>query len=334
VSIAHFCEKNFINNYNSAFLGDTMVHNVAIIGSGPAGYTAGLYTARASLKPILFLGNKEGGQLMLTSEVENFPGFVDGKTGPEMMEVLKKQAEKFGTQYIENDVIKFEKKGDNYLLTTSKETFEAKTVIIATGASTRWLGLESEKKYIGKGVSSCANCDAFFFKNKSVFVIGGGDSACEEALQLTKFAATVTMVHRRDELRASKVMQERVKTHEKMNIIWDSVVEEVLGDEKEVIGIKLKNLKTEEISEHKTDGIFVSIGHTPNTKIFEGLVDLDEKGYVKASRTMHTNLPGVFVCGDVQDTRYKQAITASGTGCMAALEAEWFIEGNKVEREN
>ena len=308
------------------------IHNVAIIGSGPAGYTAALYTARASLNPILFLGNKEGGQLMLTSEVENFPGFVDGKTGPEMMEILKAQAKKFGTEYIEHDVAAFDKEDDHYVLTTSKETFKAKSVIIATGASTRWLGLESEQKYIGRGVSSCANCDAFFFKGKKVYLVGGGDSACEEALQLTKFASSVTMIHRRDALRASKVMQDRVLNHEKVDILWDSAVVEVLGDEKEVTGLKIKNLKTEEVQEVKTDGVFISIGHVPNTGIFKGRIELDAKGYVKSTNEMHTNLPGVFVCGDVQDTRYKQAITAAGTGCQAALEAEWFLEGGKVER--
>lgn len=307
------------------------INNVAIIGSGPAGYTAALYASRANLKPILFLGSEEGGQLMLTTEVENYPGFPEGILGPELMEKFKTQAERFGTTYIEEKVIEFEIANGHYILKTKKAEYQSKTVIIAVGASTRWLGLSSEQKYRGRGVSSCATCDAFFFKDKKVFVVGGGDSACEEANFITRFASSVTMIHRRDQLRASKVMQDRVKSNKKISFIWNTVVEEVLGDGTKMTGLKLRNILDKKKSEVKGDGVFVAIGHVPNTEIFKGKVDLDEKGYVKAAHQMHTNLPGVFVCGDVQDIRYKQAVTAAGTGCQAALEAEWYLEGGKVE---
>ncbi len=302
------------------------MENVIILGAGIAGYTAAIYAARANLKPILIGGPEVGGQLTLTMEVENYPGFPNGVQGPELMQMMRKQAEKFGTRFIDGAAKRFDAKGDYYEIQAGEQTLQAKTVIIATGASARWLDVPSEQRYKGRGVSTCATCDGFFYRGKEVLVVGGGDSACEESLFLTKFATKVTLVHRRDQLRASKIMQDRAFKNEKIKILWDHVVEEVLGDGARVNGAKLKNVKTGQVTEMKTDGIFAAIGHVPNTQIFEGKLELDEKGYLKTDRFMHTNLPGVFGAGDVQDIKYRQAVTAAGTGCQAAMEAEKYLE--------
>lgn len=307
------------------------VHNVIIIGSGPAGFTAAIYAARANLRPVLFegllAGGQPGGQLMLTTEVENFPGFPKGIMGPEMMQLFREQAERFGTQLIREDVSKVDFSKKPFKLTAGDKDYFAKTVIISTGASANWLNIPSEKALQGYGVSACATCDGFFFKNKEVVVVGGGDSALEEAHFLTRFANKVTIVHRRDELRASKIMQDRAKNNPKIDFIWNSGVEAIKDPAaKKVTGIVLKNLVTGEISEKKCDGVFVAIGHTPNSQIFKGQIGLDPKGYILVNNGTHTNVPGVFACGDVQDHKYRQAITAAGSGCMAALDAERFLE--------
>ncbi len=307
------------------------VHNVIIIGSGPAGFTAAIYAARANLRPVLFegllAGGQPGGQLMLTTEVENFPGFPKGIMGPEMMQLFREQAERFGTQLIREDVSKVDFSKKPFKLTAGDKDYFAKTVIISTGASANWLNIPSEKALQGYGVSACATCDGFFFKNKEVVVVGGGDSALEEAHFLTRFASKVTIVHRRDELRASKIMQDRAKNNPKIDFIWNSGVEAIKDPSaKKVTGIVLKNLVTGEISEKKCDGVFVAIGHTPNSQVFKGQIGLDPKGYILVKDGTHTNIPGVFACGDVQDHKYRQAITAAGSGCMAALDAERFLE--------
>ncbi|HLD04119.1 MAG TPA: thioredoxin-disulfide reductase [Candidatus Nanoarchaeia archaeon] len=303
------------------------MENVIILGAGIAGYTAAIYTARANLKPVLVGGPEVGGQLTLTTEVENYPGFPSGVQGPELMQMMRKQAEKFGTRFIEGVAKRFDVIKEGYEVQIGEQVLQAKSVIIATGASARWLDIPSEQKYKGRGVSTCATCDGFFYRGKEVAVIGGGDSACEEGMFLTKFANKVSIVHRRDELRASKIMQDRAKKNPKIAFIWGNVVEEVLGDGQRVTGVKLKNVKTGMITEMKTDGVFLAIGHVPNTKSFEGKLDLDEKGYLKTDRCMHTNLLGVFGAGDVQDFKYKQAVTAAGSGCQAAMEAEKYLEG-------
>ena len=305
------------------------MENVVILGSGCAGWTAAIYTARANLSPIVIGGPERGGQLSLTTDVENFPGFPEGVQGPDLIDNMKKQAEKFGAQFKENTVNKFTKIDGGYELQLEKEKVQTKTVIVATGASARMLGLEAEKKYLGKGLSTCATCDGYFFQDKEVIVVGGGDSACEESLFLTKFAKKVIMVHRRDALRASKIMQDRVQKHEKIEVIWNTVVEDMLGDDMKVSAAKLKNIKTGKVTEKKIDGIFLSIGHIPNTKAFKDLLALDEKGYLKAERNMHTNMPGIFAAGDITDTVYRQAITAAGMGCMAAIEAERYLESQE-----
>lgn len=304
------------------------MENVIILGTGCAGSTAAIYTARANLKPIVYEGNEPGGQLTLTTEVENFPGFPEGIQGPELVSNMKKQAERFGADYRYGKATNLKQIDGGFEVTIDdKETLQAKAVIISTGASARWLGLESEKQYKGKGVSTCATCDAFFYKGKDeVIVIGGGDSACEEALTLAKFANHVTIVHRRDEFRASKIMADRALNAENISVIWDSVVEEVVGDGNHVIAAKIKNVKTNEVKEHPTNGIFLAIGHIPNTDFAKDLLELDDHGFIKTTNTK-TNVEGVYACGDVQDPVYKQAITAAGTGCQAALEAERFIEG-------
>lgn len=311
------------------------IRNVIIIGSGPAGYTSAIYTARAELKPLMITGNSEGGQLMITTEVENFPGAKEGITGPELMADMKAQAQRFGTEYINADVTKvdMDKKPFTLHLDNGKE-YQAKAVIIATGANARWLDIPSEQEYRGHGVSACATCDGFFFKNKKVMVIGGGDSALEEANFLTKFASKVTIVHRRDELRGSKIMQDRAFDNPKIDFIWDSVVEEILGKQEEkngikhknVTGIKLKNKKTGEINEIDTDGVFIAIGHTPNTKIFKDQLELDEKGYIQVKKQTSTNVEGVFACGDVVDSYYRQAVTAAGMGCKSAIDVEKWLQ--------
>jgi thioredoxin reductase (NADPH) len=301
------------------------MEKVVILGTGIAGLTAAIYAARASLAPLVIGGPQEGGQLTLTTDVENFPCFPDGVQGPEMVQLARKQAEKFGTRYktgIVNDCTKID---GGYELSIGEEKIQTQTLILATGASARWMGIPTEEQYKGRGVTTCATCDGFFYKGKEVMVIGGGDSACEEALFLTKFASKVTIIHRRDTLRASKIMQDRALNHDKISIMWDSQVSEVLGDGKKVTGVKISNTKTNTVTEHPIDGIFVAIGHIPNTSFLKGKIELDEKGYLQTNRFMHTNLPGVFGAGDVQDIVYRQAITAAGTGCQAAIEAEKYL---------
>ncbi len=306
-----------------------MSNKVIIIGSGPAGLTAALYTARANLQPLVITGVEWGGQLMLTSEVENYPGFVNGINGPDLMDIMKKQAEKFGTEFISGNVTSVDFSTRPFQVFVGDKKFEASAVIIATGASTKWIGLDSEQKFIGKGVSSCATCDGFFFKDKDIAVVGGGDSAMEEALFLTKFANTVKIIHRRDKLRASKIMQERAINNDKIEFVWDSEVVEVLGDDK-VKGIKIQNTKNKETSEIELDGLFVAIGHTPNTDFLKGQINLDELGYVVKQDGTRTNIDGVFVAGDVHDFRYRQAVTAAGHGCEAAMDVEKYLEANDL----
>lgn len=299
--------------------------NVVIIGSGSAGYTAAIYTARANLKPLMFSGIMKGGQLMITTDVENFPGFVDPITGPELMERMEGQVKRLGVEIIQENVSKLDLSKRPFAVeTTEGKKVLAETVILATGANAKWLGIESEKRLMGKGVSACATCDGFFFKGKELILVGGGDTAMEEATFLTNFATKVTVVHRRDTLRASKIMQDRAKKNEKISFIWDSVIEEVLGEEK-VSGVKIKNVKNNEITEIPCGGLFIAIGHVPNTKLVQGQLDLDAAGYVQADDRTRTNVEGVFAAGDVMDTRYRQAVTAAGAGCKAALEADRFL---------
>ncbi len=305
-----------------------MAHKVVIIGSGSAGLTAAIYTGRADLKPVVIAGREAGGQLMLTSEVENFPGFPEGILGPELMDRMRKQAERFGAQFVDEDATDVDFSKRPFKITTETQELKAETVVIATGASARWLGLPSEKQLIGRGVSSCATCDGFFFRGKEVAVVGGGDTAIEEATFLTKFATKVTVIHRRDKLRASKIMQDRAFANKKIGFIWDTVVVDVIGKDK-VEGIKLEKVKTGKSSDLKVDGLFVAIGYNPNTSIFRGQVDLNEAGYVNVKNEVHTNVEGLFVAGDVEDYRYRQAITAAGAGCKAALEVEAFLAGHE-----
>ncbi len=300
------------------------IYDVIIIGAGPAGYTAAIYTARASLKTMMIAGDTPGGQLLLTSEVENFPGFKDGIMGPELMEEMKAQALRFGTEFRADFVTKVELDGDIKKVWVANDVYESKTVIISTGASANWLGLKNEQRLMGKGISACATCDGFFFTNKHVVVAGGGDSAMEEALTLAKFADKVTVVHRRDEFRASKIMQDRVKNHEKIDIIYNAEVIDVLGKDF-VEGVVLKDTQNNKETKLECGGLFVAIGHTPATKLFEGIIDLDEKKYLIANPDTTTKISGVFAAGDVSDKRYRQAITAAGEGCKAALEAEHYI---------
>jgi len=298
-----------------------------IIGSGCAGNTAAIYTARANLKPLVVGGHEPGGQLSLTSLVENFPGFPEGIHGPELVENMKRQAQNFGAEYVHGSVIEADLSRRPFRLNIDGEWIETLTVIIASGASARWLGLESEQKLIGHGVSSCATCDGFFYRGKKVMVVGGGDSAMEEALFLTRFATEVAIVHRRDQFRASKIMLERAQAHPKIIFITNTVVDEVYDVNKGyVTGVKLRNLVTGEECIREVDGFFVAIGHIPNTKPFVGQVDLDADGYIVSYGGARTSVPGVFHAGDVQDRVYRQAITAAGAGCMAALEVERFLE--------
>lgn len=302
------------------------MEKVVILGTGIAGCTAAIYTARANLQPLVISGPEDGGQLTLTTEVENFPGFPEGVQGPALVEMCKKQAEKFGTRFKVDIASEFKKIKNGFeLILLSGEKVQTKTIIVATGASARWLGIPSEEKYKGRGVTTCATCDGAFFKGKEVVVVGGGDSAMEESNFLTKFATKVTVIHRKDKFRASKIMQDRFFKNPKCKVIWDSEVIEILGDGKKVNGMKFKNTKTGKISEFKTDGVFLAIGHIPNTLIFKGILEMNELGYITTDRFMKTNIPGLFAAGDVQDVRYRQAITAAGSGCQAAMEAEKYL---------
>jgi thioredoxin reductase (NADPH) len=296
-----------------------------ITGSGPAGYTAAIYAARAELEPVVIAGLTSGGQLMLTTDVENFPGFPEGVSGPEMMELFQKQAERFGARIYMEDATDVDLGVRPFRIGTDSQQFTADAVVIATGASARWLGLESEQRLLNRGVSACATCDGALFRGKEMAVVGGGDTAMEEALFLTRFASNVHVIHRRDELRASKIMAERVKRHEKIHLLWDSVVEEVLGEEA-VTGVRLRNVKTAEVTELPVEAVFMAIGHVPNSELFKPWVETNEAGYVVVEdRSTRTSVEGVFACGDLMDPHYRQAVTAAGTGCMAALDAERWL---------
>lgn len=302
------------------------MRQVVIIGSGPAGLTAAVYAARANLAPLLIEGWQSGGQLTTTTEVENYPGFAKGIMGPDLMKEMRAQAERFGTELVTGDVSAVNFKKCPFTITVDGEdTIETRTAIIATGASAIQLGLPNEKRLTGHGVSTCATCDGYFFRGKELIVIGGGDSAMEEATFLTKFANMVTVVHRRDKLRASKILQDRAMKNEKIAFVWNSVVEDILGDHV-VTGARLNNLVTGKTSELSCAGVFVAIGHRPNTSLFTGQLDMDEKGYIHTHAGTATSVPGVFAAGDVQDSKYRQAVTAAGSGCMAAIDAERFLE--------
>lgn len=302
------------------------MQKVVIIGTGPAGYTAAIYTARANLKPLVIEGFQPGGQLTQTTDIENFPGFPEGIDGNTLMMQMRQQAERFGAEFMSGEVVETELSNDRKVIKLSGgETIEAMTVIVATGATARYLGIESEQKLIGRGVSGCATCDGAFYRDVPIAVVGGGDTALEEALFLTRFASKVSIIHRRDEFRASKIMADRVMNHPKVEVVWDSVVDEVLDVEKnEVTGLKLRNVKTDEITELPVVGMFVAIGHKPNTKCFEGQLDLNDQGYLIAEG-VRTRVAGVFAAGDVADAHYRQAVTAAGTGCAAGLEAERYL---------
>ena len=308
-------------------MSETLHTKVLIIGSGPAGYTAAIYAARANLQPILVQGIQPGGQLTITTEVENYPGFAEVIQGPWLMEQMQAQAEHVGTMLISDMITDVDFSAQPFKATgDSGQIYTADTVVIATGATARWLGIPSEQAFQGKGVSACATCDGFFYRGKDVCVVGGGNTAVEEALFLTNFCKKVTLIHRRDELRAEKIMQERLFNNEKVEIIWDSVVEEVLGDDQGVTGVRIKNIKTDQESQVDAEGFFVAIGHDPATKLFKGQVDMDDHGYIlKAPDSTATSVPGVFAAGDVSDKIYRQAVTAAGMGCMAALEADKYL---------
>jgi len=314
---------------------DITNHKVIIIGSGPAGLTAALYTARASLNPVVFEGIQPGGQLTITTEVENFPGFPEGVMGPALMDLIRQQAQKFGAKSIYQEVTEVDFSKRPFKVVSDGAEYFAETVIVSTGASAKLLGIPSEAEYMGYGVSACATCDGFFFKNQNVVVVGGGDTAIEEASFLTKFASKVSIVHRRNELRASKVMQQRAFSNPKIEFVWDSAVDEVLGKneggKKSLTGVRLKNLKTGVLTDFACDGLFLGIGHQPNTKLFEGKLDMDPVGYlITKPHSTATNIPGIFAAGDVADPTYRQAVSAAGTGCMAAIDAERFLAHGEV----
>jgi len=306
---------------------ETSIHNVIIMGSGCAGHTAALYTARANLSPLVIEGHEPGGQLSLTTLVENFPGFPEGIQGPELIENMRKQATRFGAQYRMGHVSSVDLQKRPFTLNVGKDILQTRTLIIASGASARWLGLPHEQALIGHGVSSCATCDGFFFSGKEIAVIGGGDSAMEEALFLTRFASKVTLIHRRDQFRASKIMLDRAQKNPNINFLTDTIVEDVLDvEKKEVTALRLRNMKTGKGWDLPSSAMFLGIGHIPNAKIFEGQLDMDQDGYLLTRDYVLTRVPGVYACGDVQDRRYRQAVTAAGSGCMAAIEVEKFLE--------
>ena len=305
-----------------------MAREVVIIGSGPAGYTAAVYTGRALLEPLVFAGSLSGGQLMLTTDVENYPGFPEGIMGPELMENFRKQAERFGAEVAYEDVIEVDFSSHPYKVKSTAQEIEAKTVIISTGASAKMLGLESEGRLMGHGVSTCATCDGFFFRGQEIAIVGGGDSAMEEANFLTRFADKVTVIHRRDSLRASKIMQQKSFDNPKVEFLFDSAVTEIFEQDGKVSGIEVENLKSNEKSKVELSGLFIAIGHTPNTQLFEGKLDMHDNGYIRCGEGSRTSIEGVFACGDVQDFTYRQAVTAAGSGCMAALDAERWLEQN------
>src|SRR5438445_9775025 len=304
---------------------------IIIIGSGPAGYTAAIYAARANLAPLMLTGAQYGGQLMLTTLVENYPGFVEGIQGPELMETMQKQAAHFGTEILAEDATAVDLSTRPFVVKAGAQTFESHTIVIATGASAKLLGLPAESKLMGRGISTCATCDGFFFKDQNIMVVGGGDSALEEALYLSRLGRRVDVVHRRDALRGSKIMQERAFMYPKIEFIWVTAVDDILDvDKGKVTTVRLKNVKTDALHERPVDGLFVAIGHEPNTQIFRGQIELLPNGYVKVKPgTTGTSVPGVFAAGDVQDHVYRQAVTAAGTGCMAALEAERYLEATQ-----
>lgn len=302
-----------------------MKERLIIVGSGPAGLTAAIYAARADLRPLMIEGALAGGQLMLTTDVENYPGFPDGILGPDMMAKFREQAERFGTRFITRDVTRLDLSTRPFRVGVGEDEYQADALIVSTGASARWLEVPGEEKLRGFGVSACATCDGFFFRDRELVVVGGGDSAMEEALFLTKFASKVTIVHRRDQLRASKIMADRALDHPKIDVIWDSVVEEVLGDDV-VTAVRLRNVETDQVTDFNTDGVFVAIGHVPNTDLLKGQVELDDRGYVVLHEATMTSVPGVFAAGDLADHVYRQAITAAGAGCMAAIDAQRWLE--------
>ena len=303
------------------------MRNVVIIGSGCAGLTAAIYAARANLKPQVIRGQEAGGQLTLTTLVENYPGFPKGVQGPELIELMQKQAAEFGAEFLEGNVTRADLSTRPFVLEVSKEQIKTQVLIIASGASAKLLGLESEKKLLGHGVSTCATCDGYFFRGKEVIVVGGGDTAAEDALFLTRYASQVNIVHRRDQLRASKIMRDRLFRNDKIKMVWDSVVTEIRDPEKgEVTGVQIKNVKSNEESFKKCDGVFIGIGHSPNAELFRGQIETDDLGYIKTRNGSKTSVPGVFAAGDVQDRVYRQAVTAAGSGCMAAIDAERFLE--------
>lgn len=313
-------------------MNDSQVEKLIIIGSGPAGLTAAIYGARGNLNPLVISGREAGGQLILTTDVDDYPGFEAGIQGPQLMEKMRRQAERFATRFVNEDVVSVDLKVKPFKIQTETSNLSTETLIIATGASAMWLNLPSEQRLRGKGVSACAVCDGFFFKDKKVAVVGGGDTAMREANYLAKLCKQVTVIHRRDTLRAQAALQELVKSKQNINFIWNSIVEEVLGQDK-VTGVKLKNTQTREISQLSMDGLFIAIGHKPNTDFLKGQLELDKKGYVVVENETKTSIPGVFVAGDVADYKYRQAVTAAGAGCKASLDVEEYLESIKLPTE-